>query len=87
MNEPPAKGQSSLPVPKEELVDEDDFVRIMEERYSENSGFVTFAGDEFDGKPIDPNSLHPGVKESLPTIWKVKCIVWHLKHGYSNFAN
>ncbi|KAJ1436249.1 Transcription elongation factor Spt5, NGN domain [Sesbania bispinosa] len=72
----PAKGQGSLPcIPKEEMVDEEEFDRMMEERYGEGSRFAHFAGDEFDDKPIEPNSLQPGVKELIPTIWKVKCTV------------
>ncbi|XP_061363980.1 protein RNA-directed DNA methylation 3 [Gastrolobium bilobum] len=72
----PAKGHGSLPfIPKEEVMDEEEFDRMMEERYGECSRFVTFAGDEFDDKAMEPNSLHTGVKELTPTIWKVKCTV------------
>ncbi|XP_027365763.1 protein RNA-directed DNA methylation 3 [Abrus precatorius] len=75
MNES-AKGQSSLPfVPKEELVDEEEFDRMMEERYGDPSRFVSFAEDEFDDKTIDPSFLHTGDKDLVPTIWKVKCTV------------
>ncbi|XP_057732820.1 protein RNA-directed DNA methylation 3 isoform X2 [Arachis stenosperma] len=73
MNEQPKGGNSNLPfVPKEEVIDEEEFDRMMEERYGQNSKFVSFAGDEFDDKIIDPDS---GVKEFAPTIWKVKCTV------------
>ncbi|XP_058768688.1 protein RNA-directed DNA methylation 3 isoform X3 [Vicia villosa] len=71
------KGQSSYPsVPKQELVDEEEYDRLMEERV--NSRFFTFAGDgddEFEDKPMDQSSLHHALKESIPTIWKVKCTV------------
>ncbi|CAJ1977571.1 unnamed protein product [Sphenostylis stenocarpa] len=71
----PAKGQSSFPrVPKEELVDEEEFDRIYEERYANPSRFIKFA-DEFDDKVHDPSSIHDGVMELLPNIWKVKCTV------------
>ncbi|KAE9611796.1 putative translation protein SH3 [Lupinus albus] len=75
MNKEPAKGQSSsFPfVPKEEEIDEEEFDRMMEARYGEASTFIRFAGDDLDDKGIDPNSF--GVKEFVPTIWKVKCMV------------
>ncbi|KAL2324054.1 hypothetical protein Fmac_023112 [Flemingia macrophylla] len=74
MNEQ-SKGQSSLPfVPKEELVDEEEFDRYLEERFRDPSSFIRFA-DDFDDKVIDPTSLHDGVKELFPNIWKVKCTV------------
>ncbi|CAJ2630789.1 unnamed protein product [Trifolium pratense] len=73
MNEPP-KGQSSTPfVPKQELVDEEEFDRLMEERV--NSMSFRYAGDEFEDKPMEDNSLHHALQESIPTIWKVKCTV------------
>ncbi|XP_024627701.1 protein RNA-directed DNA methylation 3 isoform X3 [Medicago truncatula] len=72
-----AKGSSSVPrVPKQELVDEEEFDRLMEERV--NSRFFRFAedGDEFEDKPMEDNSsLHHALKESIPTIWRVKCTV------------
>lgn len=73
------KGQSSFPFsPKQELVDEVEYDRMVEERVG--SRFYTFAGDdEFEDKPMDQSSLHHALKESVPTIWKVKCTVWHLK--------
>ncbi|KAG7998445.1 hypothetical protein I3843_01G259300 [Carya illinoinensis] len=60
-------------VPKEEI-NEDDFDKIMEERYKTGSDFSTFAGDDYDNKrSIERNSLIPSAKD--PTIWKVKCMV------------
>ncbi|KAE9618766.1 putative translation protein SH3 [Lupinus albus] len=75
MNKEPAKGQnSSFPfIPKEEEIDEEEFDRMMEARYGEASTFIRFAGDNLDDSGIDPNSF--GVKEFVPTIWKVKCTV------------
>lgn len=76
----PAKGQSSLPrVPKEELVDEEEFDRIYEERYANPSRFIKYA-DEFDNKVNDAYSIHDAVMELMPNIWKVKCTVWYLEH-------
>jgi len=79
-----AKGSSSIPrVPKQELVDEEEFDRLMEERV--NSRFFRFAedGDEFEDKPMEDNSsLHHALKESIPTIWRVKCTVCYLKHDF-----
>lgn len=80
-----SKGQSSLPFvnPKQELVDEEEFDRMMEERVGAGSSrFFSFAGDEFEDKPMDHNAIHHDVKESIPTIWKVKCTVCHLKHCF-----
>ncbi|XP_068491246.1 protein RNA-directed DNA methylation 3 isoform X2 [Phaseolus vulgaris] len=71
----PAKGQSSFPrIPKEELVDEEEFDRIFEERYANPSRFIKYA-DEFDDKGNNPNSIHDAVLELMPNIWKVKCTV------------
>lgn len=61
-------------------MDEEEFDRLMEERV--NSRFFRFAedGDEFEDKPMEDNSsLHHALKESIPTIWRVKCTVCHLK--------
>ncbi|XP_057428004.1 protein RNA-directed DNA methylation 3 isoform X2 [Lotus japonicus] len=69
-----AKSQSRPAfVPKEEVVDEE-FDRFLEERYAGGSKFSHFA-DEYDDKPMDPSSMHPGAKEVTPAIWKVKCTV------------
>jgi hypothetical protein len=31
---------------------------------------------------MEDNSLHHALQESIPTIWKVKCTVWKLKHDF-----
>ncbi|WJX15184.1 hypothetical protein P8452_05362 [Trifolium repens] len=75
MKEPP-KGQSSTPfVPKQELVDEEEFDRLMEERVNSRHFHFAGDGDEFEDKPMEDNSLHHALQESIPTIWKVKCTV------------
>ncbi|XP_052730775.1 protein RNA-directed DNA methylation 3 isoform X2 [Vigna angularis] len=72
MSEP---GPSNFPrVPKEELVDEEEFDRILEERYADPSRFIKFA-DEFDDKGNNSYSIHDAVMELMPNIWKVKCTV------------
>jgi transcription elongation factor SPT5 len=75
MKEPP-KGQTSTPfVPKQELVDEEEFDRLMEERVNSRHFHFAGDGDEFEDKPMEDNSLHHALQESIPTIWKVKCTV------------
>ncbi|KAG5005395.1 hypothetical protein JHK82_029419 [Glycine max] len=73
----PDNGQSSLPrvVPKEEMVDEEEWDRILEERYKDPSRFIRFADEFGDDKGMDPSSIHEGVDELMPYIWKVKCTV------------
>lgn len=70
-------------MPKVELVDEEEYDRMMEERFKDGSRFFPFTGDDFDDKPMEPNSFHPAAREPTPTIWKVKCTVSNLKHGVS----
>ncbi|KAL2561423.1 hypothetical protein AAZV13_20G080700 [Glycine max] len=73
----PDKGQSSLPrvVPKEEMLDEEEWDRILEERYKDPSRFIRFSDEFGDDKGMDPSSIHEGVDELTPSIWKVKCTV------------
>lgn len=70
-----------LPVfPKEEDLDEE-FDKMMEERYKAGSAFVTYAEDDFEAKrSIERNYLMPSAKD--PTVWKVKCMVWILVHCF-----
>ncbi|BAT75072.1 hypothetical protein VIGAN_01287300 [Vigna angularis var. angularis] len=56
------------------MVDEEEFDRILEERYADPSRFIKFA-DEFDDKGNNSNSIHDAVMELMPNIWKVKCTV------------
>lgn len=68
-----------LPVfPKEEEMDEEEFDRMMEERYASGSSFAAYAGEEYDDKTFELNSLTAAMVESMPNIWKVKCTVRHM---------
>ncbi|RDX94228.1 Protein RNA-directed DNA methylation 3, partial [Mucuna pruriens] len=72
----PAKDQSSFPyVPKEEMMDEEEYRRIVEERLRDPSRTIRFADEFDDDKVIDPSSIRAGANELIPTIWKVKCTV------------
>lgn len=65
---------SELPfAPKEEVLDEEEFDRMMEERYKDGS-MVRYAEDRYRmTAPTDRDSLVPSAKD--PVVWKVKCMV------------
>ncbi|XP_073016419.1 uncharacterized protein [Primulina eburnea] len=60
-------------IPKEEVMSEEEFERMMEDRYKPGAGFVTHAEDTYDRKRLEGNMYMPSTKD--PTIWKVKCMV------------
>ncbi|PKI74559.1 hypothetical protein CRG98_004886 [Punica granatum] len=64
----------SLPVfPKEEEFEEE-FDKMMEERYKNASAFLRFAEDEPDLRRfVEEDASIPSIKD--PTTWKVKCAV------------
>lgn len=66
----------NLPIfPKEEEFEEE-FDKMMEERYKNASAFNRHA-DEFDPRSLfEKDALMPQAKD--PTIWKVKCAVCYL---------
>lgn len=66
------KGKSSFVFPKEEEINEEEFDRIMEERYKPGSGFFKYANDDVKDS-IEMDALAPTSKDS--PIWKVKCAV------------
>lgn len=61
---------SNIPHVKEEEMSEEEFDRIMEERYKPGTCYVTYAEDE---KNSTDSIYVPSAKD--PTIWKVKCMV------------
>lgn len=71
------KGSSSSQIPfippKEEEMNEEEFDKMMEERYKNGSGFINFAEDYESKRFIDGDMLDIHAKSSL--IWKVKCMV------------
>lgn len=82
INKEPGKAQNLPLLPKEEEMNEEEFDKIMEERYKDGSNFVTYAGDDYENKSVETNFLVPSAKD--PTIWKVKCMVCCLKYCFYN---
>ncbi|XP_010452326.1 PREDICTED: protein RNA-directed DNA methylation 3-like [Camelina sativa] len=72
------KGNSSFVFPKEEDINEEEFDRIMEERYKPGSGFLRYADDDVKDS-IEMDALAPTSKD--PPIWKVKCAIGREKHS------
>ncbi|KAG7608073.1 NGN domain [Arabidopsis suecica] len=66
------KGKSFFVFPKEEDLNEEEFDRIMEERYKPGSGFLRYADDDIKDA-IEMDALAPTSKD--PPIWKVKCAI------------
>ncbi|KDP30494.1 hypothetical protein JCGZ_16173 [Jatropha curcas] len=66
-------------IPKEEVMDEEEFDKMMEERYKDGSRFVNYAEDAYEAKSMERNSLFPSTRD--PTIWKVKCMVGRERHS------
>ncbi|KAF2295525.1 hypothetical protein GH714_033119 [Hevea brasiliensis] len=75
----PVKMQNISFIPKEEAMDEEEFDKMMEERYKEGSSFVTYAEDDFETKSMERNIHFPSSRD--PTIWKVKCMVGRERHS------
>lgn len=69
-NEPP-KFQNLQLVPKEEEMDEEEFDKMMEERFKNNPTFRHV--EDADGTAMERNSILASTKD--PTVWKVKCMV------------
>ena len=66
----PGKTQNTPIVPKEEEMDEEEFDRMMEERYRHHPALVRYAEDS---QALDRDAILLSKKD--PTIWKVKCMV------------
>ncbi|XP_075502751.1 protein RNA-directed DNA methylation 3-like [Primulina tabacum] len=70
-------------IPKEEVMSEEEFERMMEERYKSGADFVTHTEDTCDRKRLFEGNMYvPSAKD--PTIWKVKCMVG--RERYSAFC-
>ncbi|XVE99222.1 hypothetical protein REPUB_Repub03eG0178900 [Reevesia pubescens] len=77
VNNQPGKTHNLPFVPKEEVIEEE-FDKMMEERYRD--AHVTYAEDSYEAKgSMDRNSTVPSAKD--PTIWKVKCVVGRERHS------
>ncbi|KAL1201471.1 Protein RNA-directed DNA methylation 3 [Cardamine amara subsp. amara] len=72
------KGKSSFVFPKEEEINEEEFDRIMEERYKPGSGFFRYVDDDVKDS-IEMDALVPTSKD--PPIWKVKCAIGRERHS------
>lgn len=69
----PGKSANTPFIPKEEVIDEEEFDKIMEERYNNSSTYFSYAED-FENKSSTGGGLVlPSEKD--PIIWKVKCVV------------
>nr|KJB73476.1 hypothetical protein B456_011G234600 [Gossypium raimondii] len=78
-NNNPWKAHNLPFVPKEEVIEEE-FDKMMEERYRDGARFTTFDEDSYEAKgSIDKNSTMPPSKD--PIIWKVKCVVGRERHS------
>ena len=80
-DEQPTKGDPfkahGFPVfPKEEEMDEEEYDRLMEERYASGSSFAAHAGEEYDDKTFELNSLMTVMVESMPTIDQMHCTTY-----------
>lgn len=74
VNSVPGNSYSIPVIPKEEEMDEEEFDKMMEERYKNSSAFFTYAENNHENKTsIDRNLVMPSEKD--PIIWKVKCAV------------
>ncbi|KAK9282782.1 hypothetical protein L1049_011003 [Liquidambar formosana] len=76
----PGKAHNLPFLPKEEEMSEEELEKMLEERYKNGSGFVTYAEDDYETKgSVQRNILMPSAKD--PTIWKVKCMVGRERHS------
>ncbi|CAN1799948.1 Protein RNA-directed DNA methylation 3 [Linum perenne] len=75
----PEKSQNIPFIPKEEQMDEDEFDKMMEERYKDGAGFVRYAEDPFEAKLAERDFVMPSSKD--PPIWKVKCMIGRERHS------
>ncbi|CAH2074187.1 unnamed protein product [Thlaspi arvense] len=71
-------GNPSFVFPKEEEINEEEYDRIMEERYKPGSGFVRYAEDDVKSS-IEMDALVPTAWD--PPIWKVKCAIGRERHS------
>ncbi|KAE8732383.1 Pectin lyase-like superfamily protein isoform 1 [Hibiscus syriacus] len=78
VNKNPWKAHNVPFVPKEEVIEEE-FDKMMEERYRDGARFTTFEEDYEAKGSIDKNSTVPPAKD--PVIWKVKCVVGRERHS------
>uniref|UniRef100_A0A1J3CTC2 Putative transcription elongation factor SPT5-like protein 1 n=1 Tax=Noccaea caerulescens TaxID=107243 RepID=A0A1J3CTC2_NOCCA len=71
------KGNSSFVDPKEEEINEEEYDRMMEERYKPGTGFIRYADDDVKSS-IEMDALVPTAQD--PPIWKVKCAIGRERH-------
>ncbi|XP_039023557.1 protein RNA-directed DNA methylation 3-like [Hibiscus syriacus] len=78
VNNNPWKAPNLPFVPKEEVIEEE-FDKMMEERYRDGARFTTFDEDYEAKGSIEKNSTVPPAKD--PIIWKIKCVVGRERHS------
>ncbi|KAL4388557.1 hypothetical protein GQ457_09G028400 [Hibiscus cannabinus] len=78
VNNNPWKAHNLPFVPKEEVMEEE-FDKMMEERYRDGARFTTYEEDYEAKGSIDKSSTLPPAKD--PVIWKVKCVVGRERHS------
>ncbi|KAJ0103247.1 hypothetical protein Patl1_06019 [Pistacia atlantica] len=66
--------------PKEEVIDEVEFGKLMEERYKDGSNFVSYVGDDYESKRMVDSNYHMAYHKD-PIVWKVKCMVGRERHS------
>ncbi|KAL5735057.1 hypothetical protein ACOSP7_032918 [Xanthoceras sorbifolium] len=67
-------------IPKEEEVDEEEFDKMMEERFKQGSRFINYAEDDYENKRLVERDYRMPSSED-PTMWKVKCMVGRERHS------
>ncbi|EEF28368.1 suppressor of ty, putative [Ricinus communis] len=75
----PAKTPNIPFVPKEEVMYEEEFDKMMEERYRDGSTFVRYAEDVYEAKTVERDSILTSSRD--PIVWKVKCMVGRERHS------
>lgn len=70
----PVNAPNLYHTPKEEQITEEEFDKMLEERYKPGSSFVTYAEDTYESKrSMETSTFLPSTKD--PIIRKVKCMV------------
>ncbi|KAK6933434.1 NGN domain [Dillenia turbinata] len=76
----PGKAHIFPVIPKEEELSDGELENMVQERYRDGSGFVTYAEDGYDTKgSSERHFFMPSSKD--PVIWKVKCMVGRERHS------
>ncbi|XP_010543567.1 PREDICTED: protein RNA-directed DNA methylation 3 isoform X2 [Tarenaya hassleriana] len=77
-NNPAKTSDPAFVFPKEEEIDEEEYDKMMEDRYKPGSGFGRYTDDDVK-RSIEMDSLAPTSKD--PLLWKIKCVTGREKHS------